>query len=232
MMHIKLLKEKQQKIQKQVNDFYTPFGIQVYFKDNFVNDIDFEKVVAKVESVLPQHLTNEVEMIIVGQIEDFKDNHFNAMYENGTIYVTNVQDDEEDMIDDIVHEFAHSIEQPYGMLIYGDSLIKKEFLNKRNILHDILWKSGFKAPKAMFQNIEYDQAFDDFLYKKIGYDRLARLISGLFISTYAPTSLREYFATGFTDFYLQPNSQNHLKKVSPQLYKKLFQLYSEENLDL
>ncbi len=232
MMHIKLLKEKQKKLQNQVSDFYTPTGLHVYFKDQFFNDIDFEKVISKVESVIPAHLTSEVEMIIVGQIDDFENNNFNAMYKDGTIYVTNMQDDEEDMIDDIVHEFAHSVEEPYGMFIYGDSLVKKEFLNKRNILHDILWKSGFKAPKSLFQNVEYDKQLDDFLYKKVGYDKLSTLISGLFISTYAPTSLREYFATAFTDFYLLPNSQAYIQKVSPQLYKKLFELYSEETLDI
>jgi len=215
-----------------VSDFYTPTGLHVYFKDQFFNDIDFEKVISKVESVIPTHLTSEVEMIIVGHIDDFENNNFNAMYKDGTIYVTNMQDDEEDMIDDIVHEFAHSVEEPYGMFIYGDSLIKKEFLNKRNILHDILWKSGFKAPKSLFQNVEYDKQLDDFLYKKVGYDKLSTLISGLFISTYAPTSLREYFATAFTDFYLLPNSQAYIQKVCPQLYKKLFELYSEETLDI
>ena len=43
---------------------------------------------------------------------------------------------------------------------------------------------------------------------------------------------REYFATAFTDFYLLPNSQAYIQKVSPQLYKKLFELYSEETLDI
>ena len=73
MMHIKLLKEKQKKLQNQVSDFYTPTGLHVYFKDQFFNDIDFEKVISKVESVIPAHLTSEVEMIIVGQIDDFEE---------------------------------------------------------------------------------------------------------------------------------------------------------------
>jgi len=53
---------------------------------------------------------------------------------------------------------------------------------------------------------------------------------GLFINAYAAVSLREYFATGFTDFYLHPN-HNFLKQVSPALYKKLLLLQDEENLD-
>jgi hypothetical protein len=53
---------------------------------------------------------------------------------------------------------------------------------------------------------------------------------GLFINAYAAVSLREYFATGFTDFYLHPN-HNFLKQVSPALYEKLLLLQDGKNLD-
>jgi hypothetical protein len=231
-MHIKQLKEKQKQIQKQVSNFYTPSGLHVYFKDRVTNGVNVEKVISKAEEMLPQHLRTEVEMVIVGQIEDFIKKDFNAMYEGGTIYVTNIQDNESDMVDDIIHEFAHSVEEPYGYFIYGDSKIKNEFLEKRMILHDILWKAGYKAPKSFFSNIDYDSELDEFLYKKVGYEKLSRLCVGVFISAYAPTSLKEYFATGYTEFFMYPNEQTYLKRVSPQLYKKIFQLYSEENLDV
>ena len=58
----------------------------------------------------------------------------------------------------------------------------------------------------------------------------SRQTSG-FINSYAPTSLREYFATGFTDFYMRPDDRETLKMVSPILYKKIFELNLEENLD-
>ena len=70
-----------------------------------------------------------------------------------------------------------------------------------------------------------------FLYKKIGYDKLAALIRGLFISAYAPTSLREYFATGFTEFYLD-SDHSYLKRVSPALYEKLSLLQDSNMLDM
>ena len=53
----------------------------------------------------------------------------------------------------------------------------------------------------------------------------------MFINAYAPTSLREYFATGFTDFYMRPDDRSALKSVSPVLYKKIFELNSESDLD-
>ena len=53
---------------------------------------------------------------------------------------------------------------------------------------------------------------------------------GLFINAYASVSLREYFATGFADYYLH---QNHgfLAKVSPALTKKMNFLQDVKNLD-
>lgn len=231
-MHIKHLQEKQKAIQNQVTDFYTPSGLHIYFKDQISKGVDVETVISKVEEILPEHLRTEVEMVIVGQLQDFIEKDFNAMYEGGTIYVSNIQDNNADMVDDIIHEFAHSVEEPHGYFIYGDSKIKQEFLDKRMILHDILWKSGYKAPKNFFTNIDYNEEFDDFLYKKVGYEKLSRLCVGVFISSYAPTSLKEYFATGFTEFFLYPDQQSYLKQVCPQLYKKIFQLYTEENLDI
>mgnify|MGYP003134406850 CR=1 FL=1 len=232
-MHIEHLQENQKKLQQKVTDFYTQDGLHVYFKDQLLNDdVDFEKVISKVESVIPKHLRSEVEMIIVGHFKEFEDNHFNAFYEDGMIHVTNNQQDNYDMIEDIVHEIAHATEVPYGYQIYGDGKVKDEFLRKRYALHDILWKNGYKIPKSFFSNVEYDEEFDMLLLQQIGYDKLQNYAAGIFLTTYAPTSLREYYATAFAEFYLNPDGHNYIKKVSPQLYKKIFELYSEENLDV
>tara|TARA_Y100000296_G_scaffold32742_1_gene37897 strand:+ start:335 stop:991 length:657 start_codon:yes stop_codon:yes gene_type:complete len=213
------------------SDFYTSRGTHVYFKDDLVNDeIDIERVVAKVEGAVPEHLLSELEMIIVGWFDEFEERSINAFYENGILHVSNVQDDESDILDDIIHELAHSIEAPHGDEIYGDQKIKDEFLRKRKILHDKLWALNLKAPIEWFMNTEYDKEFDEFLLEKVGSDKLRMICMGLFINAYAPTSLREYFATGFADFYLHSN-HNFLKKVSPALYKKLLLLQDEENLD-
>ena len=136
-----------------------------------------------------------------------------------------------DMYDDIIHEISHSLEEPHGYFLYGDKKIEQEFLRKRKYLHDILWKMGYKIPKTVFMNPEYDQAFDEFLHQKVGYSKLSGVMNGIFISPYAATSLREYFATGFTEFYLHPNEHDFLQKVSPELYKKLAQLHNPEKLD-
>jgi len=45
-------------------------------------------------------------------------------------------------------------------------------------------------------------------------------MQGVFISPYAATSLREYFATGFTDFFMS-NHRDDLRGNCPALYQKL-----------
>jgi hypothetical protein len=216
-------------LEKQA-DFYTSTGLHIFFKDP-VENVDVEKVIAKVEKTIPHHLLSEVEMIIVGWFDEFEERSLNAFYDGGTLYISNIQDDFMDMYDDIVHEISHSLEEPHGYFLYGDKKIENEFLRKRKYIHDMLWKMDYKIPLSVFMDPEYNQELDLFLYEKIGYDKLSTIAAGVFINPYAITSLREYFATGFTEFYLHPDDHGFLKKISPQLYKKLVWLQNPEELD-
>jgi len=223
-----------QRLREQQNkriDFYTPYGLHVYFKDEMLNDsIDVDAAVAKYESMVPRHLLPCIEMIVFGDFEQFHERGINAFYDANTIFISNLQDDEADILDDLIHELSHGVEEQYGYQIYSDQKIYNEFLNKRMHLYRILWEMGYKAPKSFFQNVEFEREFDDFLHQTVGYDTLRSAIQGLFISPYAATSLREYFATAFTDFYIDPNHK-YLKTVSPAVYEKIILLQNEENLD-
>ena len=211
----------------KVDNFYTSTGIHVYIKDPLTNGLDMEEIVSVVENRIPKKFLAEVEMMIVGDLEEFEDRKINAMYKDGCLYITNVQDDADDLIDDIIHEIAHSLEEPFGLEIYGDKKLSSEFLNKRGQLRSILWQHDLKTQLNFFMNTEYDIEFDDFLLNKVGYDKLSILMQGLFISPYAATSLREYFATGFTDFFMEPDHRL-LKSISPILYKKIEKLYKDD----
>lgn len=231
MMLINHLQENQKKLQQKNKDFYTPAGLQVFFKDPLENEnIDFEKVVSRFEDIMPTHLRGEVEMIAVGWFDEFESRSINAFYESGTLFISNIQDNEEDLFDDIIHETSHAVETVYGYQIYGDKKIEQEFLRKRKHLHDLLWTAGYKLPLSVFMETEYNKEFDLFLYETVGYDKLSIMVQGLFVSPYAPTSLAEYFATGFTEFYID-NNHSYLKETSPGLYNKLVLLQSEERLD-
>ena len=73
-------------------------------------------------------MLEEIEMIIFGFFEEFEERDINAFYKDNAIYVTPSQIDEKDLFDDIVHEIAHSVEEQNYHTIYGDNLLKKEFL--------------------------------------------------------------------------------------------------------
>ena len=225
-----ILQRHQQLLEKQTG-FYTPTGIHVYVKDPIDNEnVDLEKVVAHLEGTLPEHLLGEIEMIIIGNFPEFERRKLNAFYDGGTIYISPDQDSNEDLYDDLVHEVAHSVEQPYGAFIYQNGKLEQEFLEKRRALHKVLWQLDYKIPENVFLNPEYDEEFDMFLLDKVGYDKLETLTQGIFVSPYAVTSLQEYFATGFTEYFLDSN-HSYLKQASPQLYKKLLLLQDPEKLD-
>jgi|TARA_R110002124_G_scaffold125837_5_gene285131 hypothetical protein len=229
---LKYLKNSQNKINEQIKNFYTPLGIQVYFKDPLMNDdLDIEKAVSRLEELVPKHLLSEIEMIIFGQFDEFEEKEINAFYRDGTLNISNFVDNEEEILGHMIHETSHSVEEAYGKEIYFDQKIKNEFLSKRMVLYDIMWKMGFKIPKSLFSSPEYNYELDMYLLQEVGYSKLSEAIRGLFINPYAVTSLREYFATGFTEFFTHPNDHNYLKKISPKLFKKIELIYDEEKLD-
>ena len=146
-----------------------------------------------------------------------------GLYKDNTIYVTNEQESNLDMLDDIIHEVAHSVEEIYSSQIYSDELIQKEFLKKRKKLWLILKEKGIEGDLSLFLNPKFTHEFDNFLYSDVGYDTMYLYITDLFYSPYGATSLREYFANGFEAFFMKQEI-SRLKKISPVLYNKLEQL--------
>ena len=191
----------------------------IVFKDHFINDINHKSVFENINNLLPEHFINNIDVIYVGEFDFFKEREINASYLDGAIYVSNVQDNEQDLLDDIVHEIAHALEESYSDIIYQDKNIEKNFLHKRSILERNLRHSGFDTSQYDFSNIVYDKDLDFFLYKEVGYERLNTFIQGLFLTEYSVVSLKEYFATGFEENYI--NKSLYLKKICPYIYDKL-----------
>ena len=158
-------------------------------------------------------------MVYIGQFEEFKERETNAAYKDGALYITNEQSDEDDMIDDIVHEMAHACEETYHSLIYTDGKIQNEFAGKRKRLYEILKAEEYKIDIEDFLNIEHSNDFDTFLYQEVGYDKLTFFVMGLFVSPYGATSYREYFANGFEHYFL--TDLQYVKTISPAVYEKI-----------
>lgn len=197
-------------------------GIHVLIKDQFTTDIDLDKVLNKIKSTIPHFLFQNVEAIYIGQFKELKERDLNAAYLDGALYLTNEQKNEVNMLEDIVHEIAHSIEELANFDMYTDNKLNREFAIKRAKLKQILKDNKFDTSKYDFLSIEYNKKFDMYLYEEIGYPILNTLTVGLFCSPYGATSIREYFANGFEFFFLK--DRQAVKDISPQLYRKLVEI--------
>ena len=193
--------------------------IVIYVKDPLPKNVNLDRVLASIEKKIPEHLTYGIDLVYIGDFEEFHERDTNAAYQDGAMYVTNDQSSEEDMLDDIVHEIAHASEESYYSLIYSDGQIHDEFIGKRKKLFDILKQEGYNITLEDFLNIEYSREFDEFLYKEVGYDKLTFFTMGLFASPYGATSYREYFANSFEHYFL--NEPQYVKIVSPAVYDKI-----------
>jgi hypothetical protein len=192
---------------------------ELFFLDDKSN---IKQVIDIVQKNIPFYLVSGVDVIYVGDFQEFQEKRFNAAYQDGAIYVINVQDNAKDMADDIVHEIAHSVEEKHAEHIYGDGRLQNEFLGKRERLYQILKANNEHSQeyKNLFHTLEYNDKFDDYLVNQIGYKKLRSYIEGLFYSPYATTSIREYFARGFEAYFLFKDHK-YLANTSPVLYNKL-----------
>ena len=229
--NVGFLKESAQRSKKQMKSYYFFGDIPVYIKDDLLfydEKSSLEQVIDIVDRFVPLNLSRYVDVIYVGDFLSFTEKNTNAAYKDGAIYVINVQDNSADMADDIVHELAHSLENPYRNSIYGDGELEQEFVGKRQRLFDLLgaYDQETMSPH-FFLNPEYDEQFDEYLYSTIGYETLSSISSGLFYSPYSVTSLHEYFAKGFEAYFLHKDIKS-LAKLCPVLYNKVEQLAEME----
>lgn len=217
--------EKEKNTRKNYIYFYG--NIPVYIKDSLPIGVNIERVLSKVEKAIPRSLIYDLDMVVVGHIPEFEDRQINALYKDGAIYVTNAQSSNQDMVDDIIHEMAHCFEERYIQDIYSDMTIENEFVEKRKKLFQMLADNGHDIPAKYFLDPEYDEDFDMFLYTVVGYPALLTMTYDIFSSPYAITSLREYFAKGFEEYFI--GNEKNLKEISPVLYNKLVKVTTNEN---
>lgn len=202
--------------------------INVFVKDPLPKEMSLTNTLRSVEKMVPRHLVSNIDAVYVGEFEHFRKRDINAAYMDGALYISNEQDDERDMIDDIVHEIAHATEEQYGTEIYGDGEVEREFLAKRKRLYDLLTAYGYELNEVDFYNIDFSPDFDELLHEKIGYEKLEFFTIGLFINNYSVTSIREYYAVAFENMIL--NNTQEVRGISPILYQKINAvIYPEED---
>jgi len=209
------------RLKEQQNVEYLLFNsIPITIKDKLTNNIDIRSLIKSVENVLPYSFRKLINSIIILDDPIFSQRKINAFYHNDTLFISNNQDDENDILEDIVHEYSHALEEKFEEEIYFDGSIKDEFISKRIQTERILRTSGYDTKNYDFKEISYNKSLDNLFLNVIGYDKFQSLTKyRLFINPYAATSLREYFATGFEEYILGDHQE--LQVVSPKLYEKI-----------
>jgi hypothetical protein len=209
---------------RRMKDVFNLNDVTIIIKDKISDGVDFEFVLNYISARVPFYLTSNIEMIYVGQFQEMKERDINAFFENDAIYVTNEQTDEMDMIEDIIHEISHAVEQYNQEAIYGTGSLQREFIGKRKALSNLL-SQKYEVPAGFNIDFEYDRTVDDFLFRDVGYDALNQICVGIFPSAYAATSISEYWAKGFEELFI--GETNNLKQMCPVLYRTLALLIKE-----
>ena len=197
-----------------------------YEKEPFDIQVDIDRVFEEVAKIIPSPFLDYIDTIIVGQFDFLDQRDLDALYSDASIYLSNKDKEvESDIVDDIVHEIAHAVEENNQHIIYSDNMISAEFLSKRNNLYFLLKENGFNEEVDFydFDNLEYDEQFDMFLYQEVSYPLLDTLTTNIFCSPYGATSLREYFANCF-EHYFYSSTPKLVKAVSPRVHDKIQEL--------
>jgi hypothetical protein len=211
---------------RKLKDHYSMRGTDIYIQDPVGDHIDLDFVFEYVTARVPTKLLDSIDVIYVGNFPEFKDRQINAYYDNGAVFITNEQDNDRDMIDDIVHEIAHGVEERFNDFVYSDGSVEREFMAKRKVLFRILNSHDLNPPKQLLVDPSYNQVIDDYLYEEVGYDVLNDLVNGIFVSAYAATSVNEYYARGFEEWVF--GHRKEIKKLSPALYRVYEDLFEED----
>jgi len=206
---------------------YSILGKMFYLQQHFHGEVEVDKVIEKIERMMPPHLFDEIDMVIVDDYDFLRERELEALYKDGAIYLTPFLYTDRDVIENIIHEVSHSIEERLGRIIYGDGKLRKEFQIKRDTLVRHLDAHEYDTSGLDFEDVEYNLAFDEFLHKEVGYANLRNFTEGVFHRPYAATSLREYWAAGFEDYFI--GDAEEVARLSPVLFSKIEEVVSYED---
>lgn len=199
-------------------------GRSVEIIDPLPDNIEIREVLKTVKLMVPDFLIGKIGSIKIGDHQKLRSRGVDAIFDkNDNLIVTNDQSDNYDLMNDIVHEIAHIAEDHYAPLIYSDKKIRQEFLNKRKALKRRLEQMDYDLTDYDFHKLKYNKDFDHFLWKEVGYNELAQIGHDLFLSPYAATSLREYWADAFEDYFLK--NPKTVKQYCPAVFEKISNIF-------
>jgi hypothetical protein len=221
---IDYIKESNKKAQNR--NEYMLFNVPVYVINKFPNNIEINNILDTVKDIISINYLNGLDAIYVGDFKDLNRRDIQSMLKDGAIWISsnNIKNviTEPLVVENIIHEIAHLLEDRFQSQIYGDGKLEREYESKKNRLLQILKADGYDVSPDLFFSDDMLKEFDSFLYREVGYDKISMLTAGLFLSPYSITTIREYFASGFISYLL--DEDDHLSDISPILYRKIFKI--------
>jgi len=213
-----------EKSMKERKEYYL-YDIPVHLLNKLPEHINIDNILEEVKELIPYDFLSDLEGIYIGEFPELKNRKIQAMVKDSAIYLSSYEEfpevTEDTIVNDIVHEVAHLLEDKAYFEIYNNNLIEKEYIGKKKRLIELLRANNISFPGmgTLFFSEDYVDELDDFLFNNLGYDNLSILIAGLFLSPYSVVSVREYFATGFEE-YIKGDS-HHVEEICPALYAKI-----------
>ena len=119
---------------KDTTKFFKFGSIPVNEIDPLPDNINLSAIFKALEQNLPPHYFAGLEGVFIQHSKEFDEREVNAVYRDKKFYITNQQDNTADLMDDLVHEFAHHMEIVFPEKIYADQSLIKEFEKKRQQL--------------------------------------------------------------------------------------------------
>ena len=226
---IDYIKESNKKAQDR--NEYMLFNVPVYVINKFPSNIKINNILDSVKDIINKKYLDRLDAIYIGDFKDLNRRDIQSMLKDDAIWISsnNVKNviTEPLVVENIIHEIAHLLEEKYQSQIYGDRKLEREYNSKKNRLFHLLKNEEYDIDLELFFSDDMLKEFDNFLYKVVGYDKISLLTAGLFLSPYSITTVREYFASGMLDYLTSDNS--YIDEISPVLYSKIKQI--EENLN-
>lgn len=225
---IDYIKESNKKAQDR--NEYMLFNVPVYVINKFPSNIKINNILDSVKDIINKKYLDRLDAIYIGDFKDLNRRDIQSMLKDDAIWISsnNVKNviTEPLVVENIIHEIAHLLEEKYQSQIYGDGKLEREYDSKKNRLFHLLKNEGYDIDLELFFSDDMLKEFDNFLYKVVGYDKISLMTAGLFLSPYSITTIREYFASGVLDYLTNDNS--YIDEISPVLYSKIKQI--EEKL--
>lgn len=226
---IDYIKESNKKAQDR--NEYMLFNVPVYVINKFPSNIKINNILDSVKDIIDKKYLDGLETIYIGDFKDLNRRDIQSMLKDDAIWISsnNVKNviTEPLVVENIIHEVAHLLEEKYQSQIYGDGKLEREYNSKKNRLFHLLKNEGYDINLDLFFSDDMLKEFDNFLYRVVGYDKISLLTAGLFLSPYSITTIREYFASGMLDYLM--NDSSYIDEISPVLHSKIKNV--EENLN-